>query len=932
MSTFNGGAGNDALRGTNGADWIFGGSGDDTLNGFGGNDVLFGGTGRDTLDGGSGSDYVDGGLGADLLIYRFGENRNSHDIYNGGFGNDTLRLVFTAAEWAAAAVKADVARFLAYLPEYNEPLGWISDPVFSFRSMGLSVIGINKLEVVVDGKVVNIADAPVVTANDVLAVSENEGATVDVLANDWVADGVRSVSITQPAKGKVELVSTDFAADTPSAVFRFVPGTAFDALKAGETATQVFTYTVTDKDGDKKTASVQVTVTGTNDAPVARADAATVSADGVIGGTVAGNDSDVDDDAGSLTYSVRFWERPDGFEMNPDGSWTFDPTGLYEYMRLPAGVTKTIEVEYTVYDGAYASSTATLSITVIGVNELPFFVFASDDTIFKDRYDSLVPGELVTVDGVLRITDYDDDSAYTVTLLDQPAGHLGELFLTGTDENGNVTYRFEVDAAVVAALGEGEELVQAYQLVIDDGQGGVVTESFNMTIVGDGNDPVELDFQLSFLDEYADVDGFRTGEIKVRFTDEDTDDVHTAVVEWLGDDALGAISVSGPVMDEDRDGDGYFVVRYAIPLELIDAREDARIQQAFRIVIKDAAGSQIDYERTVDIRGDNWAIGGEGNDDILAFGGEQTRHMLIGGTGADRLKGGDGRDLLFGDAGPALPDDAFNDFFGETWAPVAGFDDQLDGGAGADVLTGGSGADRFVFRAGEADRDLVADFDAAAGDRLEFLGWGERATFINIGGDRWEIATFDRETVEVITLTGVTKLPDSAYAFVEILPAYSIGSAADEGFSVSSDVENIVVGAGGRDALTGGDLADQLYGDEGPALPEGAANAFTGYVNDSPAEGFDDTLDGYGGADRLTGGDGADLFVFYSGEANGDVVTDFDAAEGDRIEFRGYDDDAVLERIGDTDQWRIRSLDGFQEDVITFLGSPNISPDDYYLL
>jgi VCBS repeat-containing protein len=929
MSTFNGGAGNDALRGTNGADWIYGGSGDDTLNGLGGNDVLFGGTGRDTLDGGSGSDYVDGGLGADLLIYRFGENRNSHDIYNGGFGNDTLRLVFTAAEWAAAAVKADVARFLAYLPEYNEPLGWISDPVFTFRSMGLSVIGINKLEVVVDGKIVNIADAPVVTANDVLAVSENEGATVDVLANDWVADGVRSVSITQPAKGKVELVSTDFAAETPSAVFRFVPGDAFDALKAGETATQVFTYTVTDKDGDKKTASVQVTITGTNDAPVARADAVAAAGDGVITGDVGLNDTDVDGAPQDRSFYVFGFDRPTGFNLSTDGSWSFDPQFNYEVLRLVPGQSVTFEIPYIVIDDQGESSVSMLTLTVAGVNDAPIFLYALDNTIYED---SLEPGETVVIESIFGITDYDDGSSYTVTLLDAPADYLGELVLTGTDDDGNVTYRFEIDAAIVKALDEGQELIQTYRIVIDDGQGGVVTESFDITVIGDGNDPVELDFQLSFLDEYADVDGFRTGEIKVRFTDEDTDDVHTAVVEWLGDDALGAISVSGPVMDEDRDGDGYFVVRYAIPLELIDARDDAFIQQAFRIVIKDAAGSQVEYERTVDIRGDGWAIGGEGNDDIQAFGGEQTRHMLVGGTGADRLKGGDGRDLLFGDAGPALPDDAFNDFFGEEWTPVAGFDDQLDGGAGADVLTGGSGADRFVFRAGEADRDLVTDFDAAAGDRLEFLGWGPNATFTYIDGDKWEIATFDRETVEVITLTGVTELPASAYAFVEILPAYSIGSTADEGFSVSSEVNNIVVGAGGRDALTGGELADELYGDEGPALPEGAANAFTGYDNDSPAEGFDDTLDGYGGADRLTGGDGADLFVFYFGEANGDVVTDFDAAEGDRIEFRGYGENAVLERIGDTDQWRIRSLDGFREDVITFLGSPDITTGDYYLL
>ena len=933
MANYNGGAGNDVLRGTGGADWMSGGAGDDTLNGLGGNDLLFGGAGRDTLDGGSGSDVVDGGLGDDLLIYKFGENKGAYDVYNGGVGTDTLRLVFTAAEWDQAAIRQDVHRFLAYLPGYNEPLGWITNPVFAFDALGLAVVGINKLEVMVDGKLINAADRPVILADDAVATTENAGVTVNLLGNDTVADGVRSVSVSQPAKGTVELVSTDFTGASPSALFRFNPGDAFDALAEGETATQAFTYTVIDKDGDKKTATVQVTITGTNDAPVAVADVVAAKGDGLITGDIGLNDRDIDGAADGLSYYVFgsfFDPPPSGFRLGTDGSWSLDPQQNYQVMKLRPGESVTFDVRYIVYDDQGATSTSTLTITVAGVNDLPFFKYALDDTIYEE-YETLEPGGTVVIESVFGITDYDDDSSYTVTLVDPPADYLGEFTLTGYDEDGQATYRFEIGADIVKALGEGEELVQTYQIVIDDGQGGVVTQSFDMRVVGDGNDPVELDYQFWFDDVFADRDGFRTGQVRVNFTDEDTDDVHTAVVEWLGDDALGQISVSGPIYDEDGDGDGNFFVRYAIPLDRIDALDGARIEQTFRIVIKDAAGSQVEYDRTVDVRSDLWAVGGDGADDIVAYAGEITRAILVGGDGSDRLTGGEGRDLLFGDAGPALPDDASNDFYGETWTPVEGVNDVLDGRDGADRLTGGAGADRFVFRRGEADGDTVVDFSAADGDRLFFEGWGEGATLANIGADRWRVSTADGATSEVITIVGVSELAVGDYDLAGTPPTWSVGTAADERLSSDDTVAHILIGGGGRDRLSGGSQSDALFGDEGPDLPEGTVNAFDGTANGRPSAGYDDVLDGYGGADRLTGGAGADLFVFYAGEANGDVVTDFDVADGDKLDFRGFGEDALFERIGDTNQWRISYADGSNAEVITFLTTPVFTADDYFL-
>lgn len=926
MTTIYGGAGNDVLRGTNAADWIFGGAGDDTINGLGGNDTLFGGAGRDVLDGGTGSDYVDGGTGDDLLIYRFGENRGAFDIYNGGTGVDTLRLVFTAAEWDQATVRGDVHRFLAYLPDYNEPLGWITNPVFTFGALGLSVVGINKLEVVVDGRVIDAADRPVLLADDALAAGENEGVTINLLANDRVADGVRSVSVTQPAKGGVELVSTDFAAAAPSAVFRFVPGTAFDSLKQGETAVQAFTYTVTDKDGDAKTATVQVTITGTNDKPVAVADVASGSADGVITGDIGSNDTDVDGLPQERSYYVfGYWNKPDGFDLNDDGTWTFNPEYNYAVLQLLPGESMTFEIPYAVYDDEGGSSYSTLTLTVAGVNDLPS-LRAGYDRLREDEYTSFEPGETLVYEDRFGLSDYDGDTV-TATLLDAPAGYLGALVLTGVDEDGYMGYRFEIDAETVAALGEGEEVVQTYQIMLDDGRGGVVTESFDFTIVGDGNDPIVLEMDYYRVDEPEDRGDMRVGEIRVTFEDEDAVDSYTTTVEWLDEGALGTISFAG--IELDSYDDRYALIKYSVPIEAVEGVSGGTLEQRFRVVITDAAGSRVEYENSVVLRRDTWTVGDEGDNYVYGSNGDTDRDFLIGGEGADQLNGYDGRDLLFGDAGPELPADQYNGYYGDEWTPVEGFDDQLNGGGGADMLTGGRGADRFVFWRGEADGDTVVDFSSTDGDRLEFVDWGADATVTRVDDTHLRVAKADGSRAEVITIANGATITEADYVFVERDVQWQIGSELGDSFYGYDDVRYVMVGNGGVDDLEGGSFDDQLFGGDGPALPTDKENTYDGYSREW--EGDDDYLDGGAGSDLLVGGAGADLFRFGEGEAEGDVVRDFDGAEGDRLDFTDFGYGATFLKLDDA-HWEIANADRSVVEVITFENAPVITEENYTLL
>ncbi|SDM70635.1 Hemolysin-type calcium-binding repeat-containing protein [Pseudomonas antarctica] len=84
----------------------------------------------------------------------------------------------------------------------------------------------------------------------------------------------------------------------------------------------------------------------------------------------------------------------------------------------------------------------------------------------------------------------------------------------------------------------------------------------------------------------------------------------------------------------------------------------------------------------------------DGNDTLLGGAGDD---ILFGQGGNDTLDGGKGNDILLGGTG----------------------NDTLIGGQGNDILIGGSGADTFVWKAGDIGNDVIKDFKASEGDRID---------------------------------------------------------------------------------------------------------------------------------------------------------------------------------------------------------------------
>ena len=124
---------------------------------------------------------------------------------------------------------------------------------------------------------------------------------------------------------------------------------------------------MTDDQGATSIANLVITVTGTNDAPVAQAASFSVAEDAtVVTGSVVATDADAN---ATLSYALN-GAAPAGLTFNTDGSYSFN-AGNAAYQSLGFGQSTVLTLPYTVTDDQGATSIANLVITVTGTNDAP---------------------------------------------------------------------------------------------------------------------------------------------------------------------------------------------------------------------------------------------------------------------------------------------------------------------------------------------------------------------------------------------------------------------------------------------------------------------------------------------------------------------------------------------------------------------------------
>jgi VCBS repeat-containing protein len=310
----------------------------------------------------------------------------------------------------------------------------------------------------------NARDDAVSTSEDVAIENFNP------LTNDTDDDPLQITGVTDGTYGKVT---------TNGATVTYTPNAKAQALKAGQTVTDTFTYTVSDENsaphlhgifgffsrGHSDTATVTVTLTGVNDAPVAVEDKPVISED--AGSTVVdvlANDTDVDGDA--LKVTAVTGAPTLGAIAVADGVVTYTPNA--EAQKLGAGKTATDSFTYTVSDGNGGAATGTVTVTVVGANDAP--------TAGADTLAIAENAGAQTINVLANDKDVDGD-ALMVTGVTQGTNPLGAVGFTGS----TVTY---TPNAAALALNAGEVGTDSFTYTVSDGNGGTATGTVTVTVTG----------------------------------------------------------------------------------------------------------------------------------------------------------------------------------------------------------------------------------------------------------------------------------------------------------------------------------------------------------------------------------------------------------------------------------------------------------------
>ncbi|TNF63064.1 MAG: hypothetical protein EP307_05735, partial [Rhodobacteraceae bacterium] len=235
-----------------------------------------------------------------------------------------------------------------------------------------------------------VANPPPVAVNDTDATDEATPISraaglgvIDANDSDGAPDG--DALVVDQVNGSAGNVGTPVAGSAgglftlnADGSYDFDPNGDFASLGVGDSRATQITYRITDGEGGVSTATLTVTVTGVNDAPVARPDGGTTPEGTPVSGNVLTNDSDPEGDPLSVSAAVVDIDGdgiadplPLGVPTllrdaagDPIGTLTLGANGAFTFAPAPNYAGPMPQVTYDVSDGAGGTATSTLNITV----------------------------------------------------------------------------------------------------------------------------------------------------------------------------------------------------------------------------------------------------------------------------------------------------------------------------------------------------------------------------------------------------------------------------------------------------------------------------------------------------------------------------------------------------------------------------------------
>ncbi|CUR80229.1 retention module-containing protein [Achromobacter xylosoxidans] len=326
-----------------------------------------------------------------------------------------------------------------------------------------------------------------------------------------------------------------------------------------------------------------------NNAPLAINDVARTDEKSAVRGNLLINDSDPDGDPLSLVSINGRPMTPNGvavtgsnggtFIVQPDGSYVFVPGTSFQH--LPEGQTTTTTISYVVTDPSGATSTATVEVTVVGVND-PAQITAAKP---GDDAGTVKEDEVSTANGKLNVVDADDGQSFFVAVADR-AGVHGTFSI---DANGNWVYNLNQADPRVQALAVGEKLTETFTVTTADGTTGTVTITINGT-----NDAPTISGEAA-----GDVkeDGAQEVSGQLAKQDVDTSDTHTWSVNDGGKGQYGTLTV-------DQNGKWTYVLDNSSD-KVQALAEGQKVTDTITVTVDDGHGGKATQVITVTVTGTN---------------------------------------------------------------------------------------------------------------------------------------------------------------------------------------------------------------------------------------------------------------------------------------------------------------------------------------
>jgi len=257
--------------------------------------------------------------------------------------------------------------------------------------------------------------------------------------------------------------------------------------------------------------SITITVNATNDAPVANHDPLTgeptiaVDEDSVLtvsGRGVLDNDDDVDGDVLTVDSSDSTSAMGAPVNVNPNGTFTYDPTGVAAIQRMADGDSLTDTFTYTASDGQLTSPTAAIvTVTVSGLNDVPV---ALDDVYTVNDNVLLDTSATAAINGVLaNDSDPESDPLEVIVSASDTVSTRGATVTFRS--NGNFVYD-PTSSPTLSALQMGDPaLVDTFTYTMDDddpGNTSTSTATVTITVNGANSAPIAVsDRYTTFEDQ-----------------------------------------------------------------------------------------------------------------------------------------------------------------------------------------------------------------------------------------------------------------------------------------------------------------------------------------------------------------------------------------------------------------------------------------------